>query len=140
MRIGIICSTTAYNKIPEVSSFLENMGHVPVMPNCYDDPIYNEDTEKMNENQYLSFFKSMYYQSRERTASLDAVLVLNEPKEKGCRVIPNYIGASTFLEMYEAFMQGKKIYILYDLPDSMLLDEIKGFAPILLHGNLNNIQ
>ena len=139
MRIGIICSTTAYSKIPGIALALENMGHVPVMPNCYDDPVYNEDTEKMDEDQYLSFFKDMYYQSRERTASLDAVLVLNEHKEKSGRVIPNYIGASTFLEMYEAFMQGKKIYILYDLPDSMLLDEIKGFAPILLHGKLDNL-
>lgn len=139
MRIGIICSTTAYSKIPEISRSLEAMGHIPVMPNCYDDPVYNEDTDKMDEKEYLDFFRDMYFQSRERTASLDAVLVLNEPKAKNGTVIPNYIGASTFLEMYEAFMQGKKIYIYNDLPESMLLDEIKGFAPKLLHGDLNAI-
>ena len=51
----------------------------------------------------------------------------------------NYIGASTFLEMYEAFMQDKRIYILFGLPDSLLLDEIRGFNPILLHGDLSRI-
>ena len=139
MRIGIICSTSAYGKIPEVAQALEKLGHVPVMPNCYDEPVYNEDTDRMSEEMYLAFFKSMYMQSRERTASLDAVLVLNEPKTKNGTVFPNYIGAATFLEMYEAFMQGKKIFIYYDLPDSMLLDEIKGFAPILLNGDLTAI-
>ena len=139
MRIGIICSTTAYNRIPKIAESLQSMGHVPIMPNCYDNPVYNEDTDKMGEDEYLSFFKAMYQESRERTASLDAVLVLNEPKTKNGIVYQNYIGASTFLEMYEAFMQGKKIYIYNDFPDSMLLDEIKGFAPKLLHGDINNI-
>lgn len=115
-------------------------GHEPVMPNCYDDPVFNEDTDAMNEQEYLAFFRKMYHQSKERTGTLDAVLVLNEPKIKNDVSIPNYIGASTFLEMYEAFMQGKKIYILHALPDSMLLDEIKGFGPILLHGDLSGIS
>ena len=82
MRIGIICSTTAYNRIPKIAESLQSMGHVPIMPNCYDNPVYNEDTDKMGEDEYLSFFKAMYQESRERTASLDAVLVLNEPKTK----------------------------------------------------------
>ena len=51
----------------------------------------------------------------------------------------NYIGASTFLEMYEAFMQDKRIYILFGLPDSLLLDEIRGFNPTLLNGDLSRI-
>lgn len=139
MRIGIICSTSSYGSIPETAEKLKAMGHIPVMPNCYDDPVYNEDTDRMDEEEYLAFFKAMYEQSRERTSSLDAVLVLNEPKLKNGEVIPNYIGASTFLEMYEAFMQGKKIFIMNGLPDSMLLDEIKGFAPKILHGDLSSI-
>ena len=51
----------------------------------------------------------------------------------------NYIGAATFLEMYEAFMQGKKIYIFNDYPNNMLLDEIKGFNPTILNGDLSKI-
>ena len=133
MVIGIICSTTAYPIIPSIAKKL------PVMPNCFDDPVYNEDTDSMSEEEYLRFFKEMYFQSRDRTAGLDAVLVLNEPKQKNGVTIPNYIGASTFLEMYEAFMQGKKIFIYHSLPDSMLLDEIRGFGPVVLEGDLSRI-
>lgn len=139
MVIGIICSTTAYPIIPSIAKKLVDLGHVPVMPNCFDDPVYNEDTDSMSEEEYLRFFKEMYFQSRDRTARLDAVLVLNEPKQKNGVTIPNYIGASTFLEMYEAFMQGKKIFIYHSLPDSMLLDEIRGFGPVVLEGDLSRI-
>lgn len=139
MVIGIICSTTAYPIIPSIAKKLVDLGHVPVMPNCFDDPVYNEDTDSMSEEEYLRFFKEMYFQSRDRTAGLDAVLVLNEPKQKNGATIPNYIGASTFLEMYEAFMQGKKIFIYHSLPDSMLLDEIRGFGPVVLEGDLSRI-
>ena len=139
MVIGIICSTTAYPIIPSIANKLVDLGHVPVMPNCFDGPVYNEDTDSMSEEEYLRFFKEMYFQSRDRTARLDAVLVLNEPKQKNGVTIPNYIGASTFLEMYEAFMQGKKIFIYHSLPDSMLLDEIRGFGPVVLEGDLSRI-
>ena len=139
MVIGIICSTTAYPIIPSIAKKLVDLGHVPVMPNCFDDPVYNEDTDSMGEEAYLRFFKEMYFQSRDRIAGLDAVLVLNEPKQKNGVTIPNYIGASTFLEMYEAFMQGKKIFIYRSLPDSMLLDEIRGFGPVVLEGDLSRI-
>lgn len=139
MVIGLICSTSAYSKIPEIASQLRLQGHEPVMPNCFDDPVWNADTDSMNTEEYLAFFKKMYHMSRDQTAQLDAVLVLNYPKSKGPQVQMNYIGASTFLEMYEAFMQDKRIYILFGLPDSLLLDEIRGFNPILLNGNLSKI-
>ena len=129
MVIGLICSTSAYSKISEIASQLRLQGHEPVMPNCFDDPVWNADTDSMNTEEYLAFFKKMYHMSR----------VLNYPKSKGPQVQMNYIGASTFLEMYEAFMQDKRIYILFGLPDSLLLDEIRGFNPILLNGNLSKI-
>jgi hypothetical protein len=139
MIIGLICSTSAYPMIPEIAGKLRLQGHEPVMPNCFDDPVWDTDTDSMSEADYLAFFKKMYYMSRERTAQLDAVLVLNYPKAKGSQVQMNYIGASTFLEMYEAFMQDKRIYILFGLPDSLLLDEIRGFDPVLLNGDLSRI-
>ena len=49
MVIGIICSTTAYPIIPSIAKKLVDLGHVPVMPNCFDDPVYNEDTDSMSE-------------------------------------------------------------------------------------------
>jgi len=37
-------------------------------------------------------------------------------------------------------MNNKKIYLLNDLPDNMLYDEIKGFDPILLCEEVKNIK
>ena len=67
---------------------------------------------------------------------MDAVLVLNYDKNGN----KNYIGGATFLEMYEAFMNDKKIYLYNDIPEGMLYDEIEGFSPVILNGNLDLIK
>lgn len=140
MKILIICSTSFYDKIKPIKEYLEDKGHVLKMPNCYDAPVTNEDNKKMSKEEYIAFFKRMYDESRAAIGSVDAVLVLNYTKIKNGNSYDNYIGASTFLEMYEAFMQNKKIYMINDYPDNMLLDEIKGFNPIILNGNLDLIK
>lgn len=139
MKILIICSTSFYDRIKDIEKVLVSKGHTVKMPNCYDAPVTNEDNKKMSEEEYKEFFARMYQESREGVSSVDAVLVLNYTKIKNGQAYDNYIGASTFLEMYEAFMQGKKIYMMNDYPNNMLLDEIKGFSPIILNGDLNKI-
>ena len=66
----------------------------------------------------------------------DAVLVLNFDRGD----IKNYIGGATFLEMYDAFRLGKKIFMYNDIPDGILYDEILGFNPVILNGNLDKIE
>ena len=41
--------------------------------------------------------------------------------------------------MYEALMNNKKIYMLNEFPNNMLTDEIKGFDPVILNGDLSKI-
>jgi hypothetical protein len=65
----------------------------------------------------------------------EAVLVLNFDKDD----MKNYIGGATFLEMYDAFRLGKKIFMYNDIPEGILYDEIRGFDPIVLGGNLDKI-
>ena len=78
----------------------------------------------------------MYRKSLETIKEMDAVLVLNYDKNGN----KNYIGGATFLEMYEAFMNDKKIYLYNDIPEGMLYDEIEGFYPVILNGNLDLIK
>lgn len=137
MKILIVCSTSFYSKIENIKKELNKKGHTVIMPNCYEDQ--DIDYEKMTEKEYLEFFKNMYHESREKIRTVDAILVLNYDKEKNGKISNNYIGGSTFLEMYEAFMQNKKIYMLNGFPESMLLDEIKGFNPILLNGKIDSL-
>lgn len=53
--------------------------------------------------------------------------------------IDNYIGGATFLEMYDAFRMGKKIYLYNPVPKGILEDEIIGFNPIIINGNIKKI-
>ena len=82
----------------------------------------------------------MFKQSEDTIREMDAVLVLNLDKEKDGKVLNNYIGGATFLEMYDAFRLGKKIYLYNDIPDGMLYDEIEGFSPIIISGDLKQIK
>ena len=139
-KVLVVCSTSFYDKVENVKNGLEKNGHIVYLPNCYDDPVTNEDNKLMSDEEYLDFFRSMYYESRDKISEVDAILVLNYTKVKNGVSLDNYIGASTFLEMYEAFMNGKKIFMMNDYPDNMLYDEIKGFGPIIINGNVDLVK
>ena len=94
----------------------------------------------MGREEHQKFKAKMYKQSEDTIKNMDAVLVLNMDKEKDGVIYKNYIGGATFLEMYDAFRMNKKIYLYNDIPQSILTDEIKGFAPILINGDLNLVK
>jgi hypothetical protein len=66
----------------------------------------------------------------------DAILVLNFTKHDQL----GYIGGATFLEMYEAWKMGKKIFVFNLLPESMLRDEIMAFQPIVVNSDLTLVR
>ena len=65
----------------------------------------------------------------------DAILILNYAK-KG---IPGYIGGNTFLEMGYAFGLGKKVYLLYSVPDMDYKTEMHAIQPVVIDGDLSRI-
>lgn len=136
----LICSKQFYNKIEDIKSSLESQGHVIYLPNCYDDPTTEARMQALGRKEHQEFKARMYKQSEELIKDLDAVLVLNFDKKKQGQIYKNYIGGATFLEMYDAFRYGKKIYLYNDIPEGMLYDEIDGFAPIIINGNLSKIK
>lgn len=140
-KIMIICSSNFYDRIPPIKEVLEKKYEL-IMPNGYGEEENDEEYSNMSDEEYMSFFKEMFHMSRNKIKDVDACLVLNFDKNKRGTTYYNYIGASTFLEMYEAFMGDKKIYLYNDLPDknNMLYDEIKGFNPVILNGDLNKIK
>ena len=140
MKVLIICSTSFYDKIDAIMQKLQSNGHTVITPNCYDNPVTSEDNQKKSDEEYYAFFKEMYIESREKISNIDAVLVLNYTKIKNGKELDNYIGASTFLEMYEAFMQNKKIFLMNELPDNMLYDDLKGMNPTIINGNVDLIK
>jgi len=71
---------------------------------------------------------------------MDAVLVLNFDKIENNKVLKNYIGGATFLEIYDAFRLNKKIYLYNDIPKGILYDEIQGFGPIIINKDIEKIK
>lgn len=140
MKILIICSKKFYSKIEEVKKILEEKNNEVFLPNCYDDPTAEQKMWDLGKEEHQKFKAKMYKQSEETISKMDAVLVLNLDKEKEGEIFKNYIGGATFLEMYDAFKLGKKIYLYNDIPNGMLFDEIEGFGPIIIKGDLNLIK
>ena len=131
MKFMLCCSTAFYDKVEEISKYLIDKGYEVEYPNGYLENNY-EINDNVTDEEYSKFFKDMFQESIDKIKTCDGIIVLNYDKVKDGVVKPNYIGASTFLEMYEAFMN--------DYPDNMLLDEIKGFNPIILYGDINNFK
>lgn len=140
MKILVICSKNFYSKIEEVKKNLENRDIEVFLPNCYDDPSAEQKAWDLGEKAHQKFKAKMYKQSEDTIREMDAVLVLNLDKEKDGKILKNYIGGATFLEMYDAFRLDKRIYLYNDIPDGMLYDEIEGFGPIIINGNLEKIK
>lgn len=136
MKIFIICSKAFFSEIKPIKEYLEKKGWEVFVPHTYLNPEKEKETWIKGEETHASFKARMFRLSEERIKNMDAVLVLNFSKNG----IQNYIGGSTFLEMYEAFRNNKKIYLYNDIPEGLLYDEIDGFSPVIIHGNLEEIK
>lgn len=96
----------------------------------HEDP---QEGEKAKIKQERNYFKVHYKHILES----DAILVINNAK-KG---IDNYIGGNALIEMGQAYVHDKKIFLLNDIPtDLTYADEIEAMEPICLKGNLENIN
>lgn len=140
MKILLICSKAFYRDIPPIKAALGRLGHKVYLPNCFDDPGAESEAWQAGGREHSAFKAAMFEKSRETINKSDAVLVLNFDKEKNGAVYKNYIGGATFLEMYDAFVSGKKIYLYNGIPEGILFDEIHGFSPCVIHGDLDLIR
>lgn len=130
MKIFICASKHLYHKIPQIKEALEKQGHRITLPNSFEDPMQEERIKKQGEKEHREFKQEMYRNQEKKVKESDALLILNY--KKGDQ--ENYIGGSVLLEMYEAWKNQKKIFLMNPLPTNMLKDEIEGFDPIILNG------
>ncbi len=134
MKIFMICSKAFYGMIPDIKDDLEKKGHIITLPNCYDNP--ETEAQYRGTENHAQWKAEMIRHSEGVIKENDAVLVLNYDKNGQ----KNYIGGATFLEIYDAFRLNKKIFFMNDLPEGMLKDELIGFCPIVLNGDLSKIK
>lgn len=136
MKIFIISSASFYNKIEPIKNELESKGYTIYLPNTYDNPDLEKETWKKGFKAHVELEKELFKKSESTIKKVDAVLCVNYEKHG----IENYIGGATFIEIYEAFKNNKKIFLFHDIPKGMLYDEIAGFDPIVLNENLSIID
>jgi hypothetical protein len=136
MKIFLICSKKFYDKIPSIKEELEKRGHKITLPNCYDDSSTEDRIRRKGKMAHAKWKSEMFKHSIDVIKKMDAVLVLNFEKNG----IANYIGGATFLEMYDAFRFSKKIFLYNEIPEGILKDEIVGFGPFVIKGNLAKIK
>ena len=136
MKIFIISSAAFYDKIKSIKDYLESKGFELLMPNTYDSPNLTKKAWNEGYEAHAKLVQKLFKMSEEKIKSVDAVLCINFEKNN----IENYIGGATFIEIYEAFKNNKKIYLYHDIPKGMLFDEIASFEPIVINENLDLIK
>ena len=136
MKVLIICSKAFYEDIPPIKEKLEEMGHIVELPNSYYEPDAEKKSWNLGPKEHAEFKAKMFRMSEERIANMDAVLTLNFEKHGQ----KNYIGGATFIEIYEAFMKEKKIFLYNPIPEGMLYDERHGFNPTVINGDLSLVK
>ena len=136
MKILICCSKYFYKDIGRVKGLLESVGHEISLPNSYDEPFMEEKLKGVSAEEHVEWKAMMMRRDEPNIEPQDAILVLNFEKNG----IPNYIGGATFLEIYTAWKMGKKIFFYNPLPNCSFTDELKGINPLIINGNLENLQ
>lgn len=121
----------------ELKSLLEARGHSCLIPNetvgYADDRIESKDGSEGARRKIEHDLIRDHHRKIERS---DAILVVNHSK----RGVENYIGGNTFLEMGFAYILGKKIFILNDIPPlDLIKEELLAMQPVILNGELSKL-
>ena len=136
MKIFLICSKRFYPLIPPIEKELIKLGHELTFPNTYPNVDTEDNMRLLGEDERAKWKSTMFEKSLKSIENNEAVLVLNFDKDD----YKNYIGGATFLEMYDAFRLGKKIFMYNDIPDGILRDESGGFLPVIIQGDLSKLR
>lgn len=136
MKIFITASSKFYDKVAEVKLQLEKAGHIITPPNGYQSPNAEEELKSLSPEKHQEWKAKMIREDGKIVADNDAILVLNFEKHGQA----NYVGGATFLEMFKAFELSKKIFLYNPIPDGMLKDEIEGFGPVVINGDLSLVK
>ncbi len=141
MKVYVLGSTDFMKEMVEAKDKLRELGLDGWIHEHYEMFVRGEKKEHLKrwfggeraqlkrENNYLKVHYKHILES-------DAILIVNNEK-KGKQ---NYIGGNVLIEMGQAYVNNKKIFLLNDIPkDSPYIDEIDSMDPIALHGDLKNI-
>lgn len=142
MKIYVLGSTTFMKEMVKAKNDLVVLGYDGWIHPDYEAFVRGEKKEILDrvaqgehaaikrENNYLR----VHYQ---HILESDAVLMVNLEKNG----VKNYIGGNALIEMGQAYVNNKLIFLLNNIPTTLpYADEIECMDPICLDGNLENIK
>jgi len=106
------------------------------MPNSYDNPFREEQLKQSSKAEHMKWKAEMIRTHESKIRANDAILVLNLEKNGQ----KNYIGGATFLEIFEAWKLGRKVFLYNEIPDNIFKDELAGINPVVINGDLSRIE
>lgn len=121
-----ICGSLAFEKTMQAAQLtLEKMGYETAVPvsaeNANTDPLTRK---RLIDDYFVEIDTS------------DAILVINETKNG----VDNYIGGNTLIEMARAYAQGLEVFLLHPIPEMSYTIEIEAMQPIVIDGDMQNID
>ncbi|MBQ3296883.1 hypothetical protein IJH01_02015 [Candidatus Saccharibacteria bacterium] len=138
MKVFLAASHSFWDKLPEKKAELEALGHEVMLPSTVEDPELEERTWKNDgHDAHAKLIRKLFQDSEERVGKwCDAFYLLNYEKHG----VPGYVGGAALIELYIAHREYKKIFIENDIQKGPMYDEIMGFAPTFVHGDLSKIK
>lgn len=131
MKITICGSMTHEPLMVEWAQKLQEDGYEVEKPNVAEEQAYTDDTAKN-----AAIKRGFIDRHFRKIDDSDAILVINETK-KG---VDNYIGGNTLIEIAYAYAQGLEIFLVNPIPEVSYADEVSGMAPIVINGDIKNIN
>lgn len=134
----------AFSKeIGEIAEKLKSLGHEVLLPATSEkilagliDASQIEKEKQEGTASERSIKNNAIVNHHKKIELSDAILALNYDKNG----IKNYVGGSVFLEIGFAFVLGKKIFLLNNIPDVSYKDEIVAMQPTIINNDLNKIK
>lgn len=131
MKITICGSMKFDPEMTDIKRQLEARGYEVDKPNIVEGHAYGD---KLDENANLK--RGFIDEHFAKIDTSDAILVVNHEKNG----VDNYIGGNTLMEITYAYAHGLEIFLLNPVPDLSYSDEIHGIHPVLLCGDIANID
>ncbi|MBH1980325.1 DUF84 family protein [Candidatus Saccharibacteria bacterium] len=131
MKITICGSMKFDPEMTDIKQQLEARGYEVDKPNIVEGHSYGDDLDK---NAHLK--RGFIDEHFAKIDTSDAILVVNHEKNG----VENYIGGNTLMEITYAYAHGLEVFLLNPVPDVGYGDEIRGIHPVLLDGDIANVD
>ena len=120
-------------EIIDTQTRLEGFGYEVVIPKDVEEYASNKRSVESKWDKIEGDLIKDYY---EEIKKCDSLLVINITKHG----IENYVGGNSLIELAEAYVLGKKVFLLNPIPEMQYSDEIAAMNPTILSGDLSLIS